>query len=169
MLGLMCWAKIAHHLRNHGLFSVATAFSNVKLRVGFKTKQLSRLPVTDFRFQACESTVQAVENGTLLTCAILEWAPQKRYFETFGENRNNATHFDFFRIDFALIGLYKPIFSSSYRAALAAGTAGSVAFVVLQRNISISTMFRLTTDKAACWMLAAHRRQPHRRRNYLIQ
>jgi hypothetical protein len=73
---------------------------------------------------------------------------------TFGENRNNATHF--FLIFFVtLIGLYADLFLR-HRAALAASTAGSVAFVVASTNISISTMFRLTDrqgrllDNASC-------------------
>ena len=51
----------------------------------------------------------------------------------FGENWNSATRFfDFFRVDFTLIGLYADILSSSPRAAVAAGTAGTAAFFVVR-------------------------------------
>ncbi|WP_345127306.1 hypothetical protein [Hymenobacter antarcticus] len=54
----------------------------------------------------------------------------------FGENLTSATDFFwfFFRIDFALIGLYAELSSSSPRAALAAGLAGNAAFFVVRFN-----------------------------------
>jgi hypothetical protein len=56
----------------------------MKLRVGFKIKQLSRLPVTNnSRFRACESTIQAVENGTGVLSHIAQFLNGYRKSVTF--------------------------------------------------------------------------------------